>query len=141
MMSASHEIEVYVRFSETDAAGHVNNVSYFSYFEEARTKLFRDIGIDEDHKQSHLSFILASTKCDYLAQAYAGQMLKVSTNVSRVGNKSFSVKHVITNADTGLAVAEASATMVCFNYADQKTESIPATLRDNIESKMANHAV
>jgi len=29
-----HEIQVNVRFSETDALGHINNASYFVYLEE-----------------------------------------------------------------------------------------------------------
>lgn len=140
-MSASNGIEVYVRFSETDAAGHVNNTSYFLYLEEARTKFFHAIGIGEEDPHSSLNFILASTKCDYLAQAYAGQTLKVSTNVAKIGTKSFSVKHVITNADTDLAVAQASATIVCFNYVEQKTESIPAPLKDKLESKRAKQQI
>lgn len=138
-MSQIHEIEVYVRFSETDAAGHVNNTSYFLYLEEARTKLFKDMVIGEDDEQSYLNFILASTTCDYLAQAYGGQTLKISTSVSKIGEKSFSVEHEIREADKDLVVARGFATMVCFNYDNQKTELIPARLREDLESKMGNH--
>lgn len=135
-MLLSHEIEVYVRFSETDAAGHVNNTSYFLYLEEARTKFFQTIGIGGEHPQSNLNFIIASTKCDYLAQAYAGQTLKVSTNIEKVGTKSFSVNHAITNVDADLAVAQATATIVCFNFVEQKTESIPVPLRNELENRI-----
>lgn len=140
-MSWTHEIEVYVRFSETDAAGHVNNTSYFLYLEEARTKLFKNIAIEEDDEQSYLNFILASTSCDYLDQAYAAQTLKISTSISKIGGKSFSVEHEITEVDSDLIVARAFATMVCFNYDDQKTELIPASLRENLESKMTKHTI
>ncbi len=40
-----HELEVNVRFSETDALGHVNNTSYFVYLEEARLKFFEALGL------------------------------------------------------------------------------------------------
>lgn len=140
-MSLTHEIEVYVRFSETDAAGHVNNTSYFLYLEEARTKFFNGVGIGRDSPYAYLSFILASTKCDYVAQAYAGQTLKVSTSVARIGTKSFDVKHVVTNADSKVIVAEGYATIVCFNYEEQKTEPIPASLKENLENKIAKHRV
>lgn len=140
-MSWTHDIDVYVRFSETDAAGHVNNTSYFLYLEEARTKLFEKIEIEQEDEQSYLDLILASTTCDYLSQAYAGQTLNISTSISKIGKKSFSVSHEITEVDKGIAVARAFATMVCFNYTDQKTELIPAGLRKNLESKMVNHAI
>lgn len=132
-MTTSNEIEVYVRFCETDLAGHVNNTSYFLYLEEARTKFFRVLGIDRDHRDSALDFILASTKCDYLAQSYAAQTLKVFTNVSRIGTKSFTLHHLITEADSGIEIAKGTAVTVCFNYENQKTESIPDSLRENLE--------
>lgn len=36
-----HELKVNVRFSETDALGHINNTSYFIYLEEARMKFLK----------------------------------------------------------------------------------------------------
>ncbi|UJL45513.1 acyl-CoA thioesterase [Virgibacillus sp. NKC19-16] len=132
-MTNSREIEVYVRFSETDAAGHVNNTSYFLYLEEARTKFFYKLGIGEGDSNSVFNFILASTKCDYLEQAFATNMLNVSTNVSNIGTKSFTVDHVITTTDTEAVVAHATATLVYFNYAKQKTEAIPDSIRSLLE--------
>ncbi|MGY0694463.1 acyl-CoA thioesterase [Virgibacillus sp. FSP13] len=140
-MTASHEVDVYVRFSETDAAGHVNNTSHFLYLEEARTKFFKVVGIGEEPTHSYLNFILASTTCDYVAQAFAGQTLKIATYVAEIGTKSFRLDQVITNADSDAVVAEASATLVCFNYVEQKTEPIPLSLRENLETNMANHAI
>lgn len=139
-MAKTHDVDVYVRFCETDAAGHVNNVSYFMYLEEARTKLFKEMGMGVDSDTS-LSFIIASTKCDYVAQAYAGEQLQISSAVEQIGTKSFRIKHMIKNVDMDTRIAEGSATMVCFNYEEQKTVSIPNFLRKNLESKMTNHPV
>lgn len=133
-MTTSNEIEVYVRFCETDLAGHVNNTSYFFYLEEARTKFFRVLGIDRDHRDSTLDFILASTKCDYLAQAYAAQTLKVFTTVSKIGTKSFTLTHLITDTVSGTEIARGTAVTVCFNYVEQKTVSIPDSLRENLKT-------
>ncbi|HWL26038.1 MAG TPA: acyl-CoA thioesterase, partial [Ureibacillus sp.] len=82
------EIDIYVRFCETDAAGHVNNTSYFIYMEEARTKFFKAVGYDKDNR-GEMNFVVASAQCDYLAQAYANQTLTLSTRVSRIGTKSY----------------------------------------------------
>ena len=43
-----HEIQISVRFGETDALGHINNTSYFIYLEEARIRFFESIGYNMD---------------------------------------------------------------------------------------------
>ena len=131
-----HEIEIYVRFSETDAAGHVNNASYFFYFEEARIKLIEQMGYKVNGKISMSSVILASTTCDYISQAYAGQTLKLKTSVAKVGNKSFTLNHLLTQSETDTVVARASATLVCFNFDEQKSETIPEEVREILESNL-----
>ena len=132
-MRSIFEIDVYVRFCETDAAGHVNNTSYFIYLEEARTKFFEAIGFGKNNRRLYLDFIIASTQCDFLAQSYAGQTLTVSTMVSKAGTKSFTINHEIKSAETGVVVAVGSAVIVCFNFQTQETMSIPDELRSVLE--------
>ncbi|USK72194.1 acyl-CoA thioesterase [Peribacillus asahii] len=126
------EIDVYVRFCETDAAGHVNNTSYFIYMEEARTKFFKAVGYDKDNR-GEMNFVVASAQCDYLAQAYANQTLTLSTKVSRIGTKSYTLAHEIKSADTGAMIAAGSAVVVCFNFQTQQSEVIPPELRSILE--------
>lgn len=131
----THEAEVRVRFCETDMAGHVNNTSYFIYLEEARGKFFRDIF--PEHLNSVGRFILASTKCDYVSQAYFGQPLMIESWITHIGNKSFRFNHNIRDNDTGQVIAEAEATIVHFNYEEQKSESISEELREILDSHLA----
>ncbi len=131
----THEAEVRVRFCETDMAGHVNNTSYFIYLEEARGKFFRDIF--PEHLNSVGRFILASTKCDYVSQAYFGQPLIIESWITHIGNKSFRFNHNIRDNDTGQVIAEAEATIVHFNYEEQKSESISEELREILDSHLA----
>lgn len=133
-MGKTHEIDVYVRFSETDAAGHVNNVSYFMYLEEARTKLFKELGRGADLSDMSLNFILASTACDYVAQAYAGQELHIFSAIEEIGTKSFRMQQMVTDHATDKMIAKGTATMVCFDYEEQKTVPIPDFLRENLGS-------
>ena len=127
------EIKVYVRFCETDAGGHVSNTSYFFYMEEARSKFFEEINFIGEEKRKNIDFIIASTTCDYIAQAYAGQTLFVTTAIERVGSKSFKMAHEIKEAETGRRIAQGSATIVCFDYEKQQSELIPPELRKVLE--------
>lgn len=115
--------EIRVRFCETDALGHVNNTSYFAYLEEARMNFFEDV--DMDH-----CFILASTRCDFVAQAYFKQKLVVKTWIKKMGTKSFTLGHEIVDKYTGETIARAEAVMVYFNFDTQKSEPLPMELRN-----------
>lgn len=132
-MKEKSEINVYVRFCETDAGGHVSNTSYFFYMEEARSKFFQAIGFTGAENRGNIDFIIASTACDFLAQAYAGQTLLVKTTVDRIGSKSFKLVHELTEAESGTKIASGSATIVCFDYQKQQTEPIPDRLRKSLE--------
>ena len=45
-MACENEIEIRVRYSETDAMGFLHHSNYFSYYEMGRTELFRSQGGD-----------------------------------------------------------------------------------------------
>ena len=126
----SHEIDVYVRFSETDAMGHVNNTSHFLYFEEARTKLFRELA--NRHNRPFHSMLVSIT-CDYINQAFAHQTLRVTTNVKKIGTKSFRLVQLLTDAEKGTTIARAETVTVCFDVDKQVSIPIPEYVRKGLE--------
>lgn len=130
-----YESFVTVRFGETDALGHVNNTSYFIYLEEARVKFFQELGYSMDTNE--WEFILASTKCDFLDQAYFAQQLKIKTIVSHIGTKSFTLDHEICDAKTDSLIAKGNAVIVYFDFNNQKSEVIPIVLKEKLEGFVA----
>ncbi|MBX9999366.1 acyl-CoA thioesterase [Priestia aryabhattai] len=122
-----YETQVKVRFCETDALGHINNTSYFIYLEEARIAFFEEMGASMHTKK--WEYILASTKCDFIAQGYFNQVLMIKTFVSNVGNKSFTIGHEITDSKTGSLIAKGEAIIVYFDFDAQKSVSIPADIK------------
>ncbi|WP_026695732.1 acyl-CoA thioesterase [Peribacillus kribbensis] len=129
------ETQVTVRFCETDALGHINNTSYFIYLEEARIKFFELLGYSMDVKD--WSFILASTKCDFVSQGYFNQILSIKTYVSKIGTKSFQIEHEITCAQTGELIAKGMAVIVYFNFETQKSEVLPPLLKSALEENVS----
>lgn len=133
-----HEIPVKVRFSETDALGHISNISYFIYLEEARTEFFADLGFGRDI--NNWKIILASASCDFVSQGYYNQKLVVQTAVSRIGNSSFQVVHEIKDAESGELVAKGQASAVHFNFKTQKSEALPEANRQLLEKHLLKEA-
>ncbi|KAA1423135.1 acyl-CoA thioesterase, partial [Nocardioides antri] len=57
---------VQVRFSDVDVYRHVNNVVYYEYFQEARIRLFMELGRGMPRVRA-LQVVVARTDGDYLA--------------------------------------------------------------------------
>ncbi len=131
-MEKRHELQVTVRFGETDALGHINNTSYFIYLEEARIRFFEALGYGLDAKK--WNFILASTKCDFINQGYFNQLLTIRTFVSKIGTKSFQLEHELICANTGKLIAKGNATIVYFDFEAQKSKPLPALLREQLKT-------
>lgn len=112
-----------VRFNECDGLGHVNNAVYYTYMETARIELFQLLDPAMDLKNWKL--IVASTSCEYKSQASFAQWLKVTTEIEKIGNSSFTVLHNITDLKTGELIAIGRAVMVHYNYHEQS--SVPLT--------------
>ncbi|MCL6571995.1 MAG: acyl-CoA thioesterase [Bacillus sp. (in: Bacteria)] len=126
-----HEIQVTVRFGETDALGHINNTSYFIYLEEARIRFIERLGYKMDSE--NWNFILASTKCDFFSQGYFDQRLAIHSYVSKIGTKSFQLEHDIICTQTMELIAKGNAIMVYFDFEKQRSEHIPLLLREGLK--------
>lgn len=126
-----HEIQITVRFGETDALGHVNNTSYFIYMEEARTRFFEAIGYAMDINRGN--FIVASATCDFINQGYFNQVLKIKSYVSKIGTKSFQLDHEMYCMKTSKLIAKGNAAIVFFNFDKQQSEPFPDSLKTKLE--------
>ncbi|MFD2446261.1 acyl-CoA thioesterase [Bacillus sp. CGMCC 1.16607] len=85
-----------VRFSETDMFGHVNNTVPFAYFEEARIEFFKSKGFMQEwvKPENETIPVVADLQCDYLAQVYFGESLKIYVKAHRVGSSSVDLHYM-----------------------------------------------
>lgn len=79
--------EFMVPSTAIDANGHVNNVVFVQWMQDAATRHFDSAGCAEAMRQAGATWVVRSHKVEYLAAAFAGDRLRVSTwvvNFSRV---------------------------------------------------------
>lgn len=123
-------LDIQLRFSDTDALGHVNNAAYLSYLELARIEyVVRLFGIS-DWRQ--FEFILARVEIDYRSPAVMGDAIVVATRVSRLGGASFDMEYRITEKKTGRLVAKAKTVQVCFDYAANKVKRLSPEFKEKV---------
>ena len=118
----THRTEIQVRFADTDAQGHLSNVSYAGYAETARLAFFRDLGAGVG------GLILARLAIDFRRQVRFGERVVVETWVERVGNTSATLRHAV-RADGALA-ADVDSVVVRFDYTVQRPAPWTAELRE-----------
>lgn len=88
-----------VRFSETDAFGHMNNCVSFVYFEQARINFFKKIGLAEEwfSKGGETIPVTADLQCDYMKQVFFDDSLQVYVKAETTGKTSVDLHYMIMN--------------------------------------------
>ena len=82
-------ISISPRFYETDAQGHISNVTIAGWFEAARTSLLSRVLADDISSQ--VQWMLANVNIDYLAETHFGSDVIVSLEKLVVGNTSLTM--------------------------------------------------
>ena len=121
-----------VQWGEQDSFGHVNNTNYFRWCETARIVYLERIGFSSIDAETGLGPIVAHIGCNFRKPVEYPDTLHIGARVSRLGNSSFKMDHVVVSESLGL-VADADSTLVVLNYKTSRPESIPAHIRAAIE--------
>ena len=122
------------RFSDVDSFMHVNNIWQQSYFDMGKTEFYtRVLGVTGVFDK--LRIITASTHTDYWGQVRLTDDIVVTTDVSRIGNKSMTLHQRIMCGDRCLT--ESSSVMVAFDFELQQTVAIPEEWRVKLAEYLA----
>lgn len=84
-MSDWFEMEIRVRYCETDAMGVLHHMNYLAYFEAARTELFRARGGNyRALEERGFYLVIVKTECHYKRPAHYDDVLTVRVRVDRM---------------------------------------------------------
>lgn len=114
MPSEVGHFPVHVRFSDVDVYGHVNNVKYFEYFQEARllyltSRLWGEVPRDVPRA----SIVVAQTDVDYrLPILFRAEPYDCWSEIERVGTRSLTLRSEIRDGETLLARARVTIVFV-----------------------------
>jgi acyl-CoA thioester hydrolase len=135
----AHNVEIDVRFVDTDAMGHVNNAVYLTYCEMARIRYWTDVTgepIAPGHEGAE-SLILAEARITYRAPVYHGERVTVETRATSLGRTSFTLEHRLTACPPGgtpRLVATSESVMVRYDYATERPTPLGAAFVAAIEA-------
>ena len=117
-----------VRFSDQDAAGHVNNVALCAYLETARLTFIRDMGMMADAGDG-VRGISAGMTVSFLAESHWPGQVELGSGVMRIGRSSITIGAA--GFKDGVCIVAAEMTVV--QLQDRQPHPIDAGLRKKLE--------
>ena len=133
-----HVYDCQVRFSDVDVYGHVNNVKYFEYYQEARIAfiLSLDEPLFDPAQQSRMRQVVARIDVDYKRPIlFRPESYAVETWVTRIGTSSYDLACRIVDAD-GTLYSKAEVRLVAFDTATQRSRPLTDVERDRLEAAL-----
>jgi acyl-CoA thioester hydrolase len=123
------------RISDLDAQGHVNNVNYSEFIQEARVNL-KNVLLGE--RAPTFSQVVAKMEITYKVSLLHGpDLVPIDAWISRIGNSSYDISYVLYN-EQGQVSLEAKSTMVSTNAGSSCP--IPEDVRSILESHLETPA-
>jgi acyl-CoA thioester hydrolase len=118
------EIQVRVRYAETDRMGLLHHANYLVYFEQARTELLRQQGRSyKDMEAEGFFLVLAKVEVKYRMPAHYDDLLTIRTTVTRTSPVRLEHRYEVFR--DGKLLAEGSTTLACVDR-EGKLQAMPA---------------
>lgn len=125
----SGEIQVRVRYAETDRMGLLHHANYLVYFEQARTELLRTQGRSyKDLEDAGFYLVIAKAEVKYKSPAHYDDVLTIRTTVVRTSPIRLEHRYEVTR--DGTAIAEGTTTLACVDT-EGKLQPMPEWLTES----------
>lgn len=129
-MKFRHALPVQIRFNDVDQYGHMNNSSYFSLYDLAKTSYMRDVFGNKDWH--HMGIVVANINADFLAPVFFSDDLIIETTVIHLGHKSFTLLQRAINKASGVLKCQCRTVMVGYDVATKEPVELPAEFKQAV---------
>lgn len=120
------------RWSDNDIYGHVNNVTYYSYFDTAANRYLIEEGGLDISDGSIVGYVVNSG-CEYHEPITYPETVEAGLRVERLGNSSVRYGIAIFRQGSDKAAANGHFVHVFVDRAADKSVPIPTQLREALE--------
>lgn len=120
--------EQHVDWGDMDALGHVNNVVYYRYMENARIYFIDQLQL----RRSDISTVIASNQCKYLRPTIYPDQLKIGVRVEEMRNSALRMSYLLYSTEQQRVVAVGEAVQVMLDKHTGHKTLIPSELKQSI---------
>ncbi len=126
-------LEQAVAWGDMDSFGHVNNVVYFRYFENARVDYLTRIGWFDLMKTAGLGPIVASAHTRFRKPLKYPDRIQIGARIIAVEPDRVTFEHRLASETWDDLAAEGQCVIVCVDYKTGKKANLPDALRESID--------
>jgi acyl-CoA thioester hydrolase len=116
------------RWHDNDIYGHVNNVTYYSFFDSAVNSYLIEVGGLDIHNGEVVGFVVSSS-CDYFASIAFPERIEIGLRVGKLGNSSVQYELAVFKSGEEQACAAGRFVHVFVDRGSNRPVSIPGSLR------------
>ena len=126
--------EIELRWGDCDQLGHINNVYYLEYAQEARLRYFarwQDAGLNAG------AVVVRRLEVDFdRSLLYSAAVINIELSIVKIGNTSFTMRHRIFDRE-GVLYATVDAVIVAVDL----EAGVPVALSDDIRQLLEENMV
>ena len=122
-----YQLSLPIRWGDMDALGHVNNIMYFRYFEQARLNWYESLGCTALGTET-TGLVIVDNHAEYLKPLVYPANITVSMGGHTPGRSSFISSYTI--SDETQLYTKGSAKVVWIDIANNKSTALPDEVRD-----------
>ena len=132
-MPREYRLDIAVRWGEMDAFGHVNNVAFFRYLEDARIRwLDERLGALRDPGSGPM---IVNVNCNFRRELRYPATIQVRLEARAASEKRLLLSHTIVDRDDPQTVyADAEATLVWVDFSTRRSIVLPRRVLELLEA-------
>ena len=129
----THELELRVRYAESDQMGVVYHANYLVWCEMGRTELIRQLtgASYADLERAGVALAVSEARIRYHGSARYDDLVTVRTTLSDARSRSVTFDYLMSNAQTGARLASATTVLISLDAAGK-----PAAMPDELRRKL-----
>lgn len=127
-----HFSPITTRWMDNDAYGHVNNVTYYSYFDTVANRYLIEAGVLEIERSPVIGLVV-ETGCHYFSSIAFPDAVTAGIRVATLGRSSVRYEIGIFREDEPLTAAHGHFIHVYVDRASRRPVELPAALRTALE--------
>ena len=125
-------LEIPTRWADNDVYGHVNNATYYAYFDTAVNRHLTDHGLLQP-AESPVVGIVAETMCRFHRSLAFPDTVEAGVRVAKIGNSSVTYEIALFRKGEAEPAATGHFVHVYVDRATRRPSAIPAAVREELE--------